>query len=101
MNRLLSTLSNLPPRLLSAAKSRLVGTFCLLLFSLCLSAKDIYIAQTAQGSANGTSAANAYAVTWFNTAGNWGSGSSQINPGDTVHLCGTITSVLTIQASGT
>jgi len=66
-----------------------------------ISAKDIYIAQTAQGSGNGTAAANAYAVTWFNTSGNWGSGASQINPGDTVHLCGTITSALTAQGSGT
>jgi hypothetical protein len=81
--------------------NRLASVFCFLLSAFCLSAKDIYVAQTAQGSGNGTSAANAYAVTWFNTAGNWGSSGSQINPGDTVHLCGTITSALTAQASGT
>jgi len=81
--------------------SRVVWVIGVFMTSGLVSAKDIYIAQTAQGSGNGTSAANAYAVSWFNTAGNWGSGSSQINPGDTVHLCGTITSALTIQASGT
>ena len=81
--------------------SRVVWVIGVFITSGLVSAKDIYIAQTAQGSGNGTSAANAYAVSWFNTAGNWGSGSSQISPGDTVHLCGTITSVLTIQASGT
>ena len=66
---------------------------------------NVYIAQTAQGSNNGTSCANAYAVTFFNTAGNWGSGTGQIGPGTTVHLCGTISvanggSGLTFQGSG-
>ena len=55
------------------------------------SASNIYIAQTAAGSADGTDCADAYAYTFFNTASNWGSGSSQIGPGTTVHLCGTIT----------
>jgi len=70
------------------------------------SASNIYIAQSAAGSANGTSCANAYAYTFFNTSGNWGSGSAQIGPGTTVHLCGTITGAanatgLTFQGSGT
>lgn len=64
-------------------------------------AADVYIAQTAQGSNNGTSCANAYAVTFFNTSANWGSGSGKIGPGTTVHLCGTIASQLTVQGSGT
>ncbi len=53
-------------------------------------ANDIYIAQSAAGSANGSNCANAYAATFFNTAANWGSGANKIGPGTTVHLCGTI-----------
>ncbi len=67
---------------------------------------NVYIAQTAQGSNNGTSCANAKAVSFFNTAGNWGTGTGQIGPGTTVHLCGVFstatpnTSMLTLQGSG-
>jgi len=64
-------------------------------------AGNIYIAQTAQGTGAGSSCTNAKAVTWFNTAANWGSGSSQIGPGTTVNLCGTISSSLTVSGSGT
>lgn len=64
-------------------------------------AKDLYVAQNAQGSNTGADAADAYALAWLNTAGNWGTGSSNINPGDTVHLCGTFTTPLTISGSGT
>jgi len=55
-------------------------------------ANDVYIAQNAGGSANGSSCANAYAVGYFNTPGNWTSGTpsaTQIGPGTTLHLCGT------------
>ena len=70
------------------------------------SASNIYIAQNASGSANGSSCANAYPYTFFNTSGNWGQGGSQIGPGTTVHLCGTITApanacnYLSFQGSG-
>ncbi|MCZ2147207.1 MAG: hypothetical protein LC126_05480 [Bryobacterales bacterium] len=63
-------------------------------------AKDIYIAQSAAGSNTGTSCANAYAVSFFNTTSNWGSGSGQIGPGTIVHLCGTITTGLVARGSG-
>ena len=71
----------------------------------CEAASDIYIAQNAGGLANGTSCANAYASGFFNSVANWGTGSSQIGPGSTVHLCGTFTgaagsTMLTAQASG-
>lgn len=49
---------------------------------------NVYIAQTATGSADGSSCANAYAATFFNTAANWGSGSTQIGPASVVHICG-------------
>jgi len=69
-------------------------------------AKDIYIGQNSSGSSNGTSCANAYTYTWFNNAGNWGTGSAQIGPGTTVHVCGIVagsagSTVLTFQGSGT
>ncbi len=64
------------------------------------SATAVYIAQTAAGSANGSNCTNAYPVTFFNTSGNWGSGASQIGPGTTVHLCGTISSPLWALGSG-
>src|SRR5713101_8335216 len=68
------------------------------------SAKDIYISQS--GTGTGTSCADALAVAWFNNAADWGSGSTQIGPGTTVHLCGTFTgapgsTMLTFHGSGT
>ncbi len=55
------------------------------------SATNVYIAQSAVGVADGSSCANARAYTFFNSASNWGSGSAQIGPGSTVHLCGIFT----------
>lgn len=76
---------------------------CLILSPGVCFAEDIYIAQNSAGAANGTSCGNAYAVPWFNTSGNWANPkqAGKIGPGDTAHLCGTITSQLTILASGT
>jgi hypothetical protein len=69
-------------------------------------AKDIYIAQGSAGAINGADCTNAYPATWFNSSSNWGSAATQINPGDTVHLCGTFTgaagtTMLSVQGSGT
>ncbi len=50
-------------------------------------ANDIYIAQAAVGANNGADCADAYAVSYFNSSSNWGTG--KIAPGTTVHLCGT------------
>lgn len=81
----------------------------LLVFASPLFANDVFVAQSAAGSANGSSCANAYAASYFNTSGNWTSGvpsGTQIGPGTTVHLCGTFTEsagasgTLTIQGSG-
>lgn len=55
---------------------------------------DYYIAQSAAGSRGGSSCANAKAITW-----NWTS--PNVIGDDTVHLCGTITSQLSIPQSGT
>jgi len=59
-------------------------------------AGDYYIAQTAAGSGNGSSEANADAIADLT----WGNG-NMVDAGDTLHLCGTITSTLTIGADGT
>jgi hypothetical protein len=69
-------------------------------------ATDYYVAQNATGANSGVDSADAYSATWFNTASNWGSGAGKINPGDTVHICGTWTgaansTLLTFQGSGT
>jgi peptidoglycan hydrolase-like protein with peptidoglycan-binding domain len=62
---------------------------------------DFYIAQSAEGTGTGADCADALPVTWFNNAPSWGTGTSQIGPGDTVHLCGNITTNLVAQGSGT
>jgi hypothetical protein len=66
---------------------------------------DVYIAQVASGSGNGSSCSNAEPYTFFNLSSNWGSG-KPIAPGSTVHLCGTFTGtageeLLIAQGSGT
>lgn len=61
---------------------------------------SVYVGQTASGSANGSSCANELSAAFFNSAGNWGTGSAQIGPGTTVHLCGTITSPLAAHGNG-
>lgn len=62
-------------------------------------AKDVYVAQTSSGAASGADCSDAYALSWLNTASNW-------VPGETIHLCGTITgapnsTAITVPASGT
>lgn len=64
-------------------------------------AKDIFVAQAATGNADGTDAANTYALAWLNTAANWNKGAGTIQPGDTVHLLGTLANNLTISGNGT
>jgi len=66
---------------------------------------NIYLAQSALGSANGADCNDAYSYSFFNSSGNWGTGGAQIGPGTTVHLCGTFTgtpgqTLLTFQGSG-
>ncbi len=55
---------------------------------------------TQSGAPSGNCTTNVQPVTWFDSGANWGAGASQIGPGTTVHICGTITSVLTPQGSG-
>jgi len=69
--------------------------FALLLSVGVCDASDYYIAQSAAGSGNGSNCANADAIADLT----WGGG-NMVDAGDTLHLCGTITSTLTIGASG-
>ncbi len=69
-------------------------------------AKDFYIAAKQAGTGSGTGCSTAKPYTWFNTANSWGTGSTQIGPGTTVHLCGTFTGtagqqLLLVGGSGT
>jgi len=77
-----------------------VFAFSVLAFS---SATDVYI--TPDGSSQGVCTSNPQTPAWFNSSSNWGSGSSQIGPGTTVHLCGVFSgaaasNVLTTQGNG-
>jgi len=62
---------------------------------------DYYVAQAAAGLDDGSSCANAESVLWLNDPAAWGPMSGQIGPGSVIGLCGTITSQLTMQGSGT
>jgi hypothetical protein len=57
-----------------------------------------HVSQSSAGSANGTSLANCWGASDFNTSGNWGVG--KINSGDTVYLYGSFTTRLTVLGSG-
>ncbi len=87
-----------------------LGLFLALLMgskSASASASSIYIGQSAIGSANGADCNDTYAYTFFNSSSNWGTGASQIGPGTTVYLCGTLTAAagasgyLVFQGNGT
>jgi hypothetical protein len=85
----------------AAAYLALIAVFS---FATMCRAADFYIAQTAQGAGSGADSADAKATSFFNNSGNWSSPTKvagKIGPGDTVHLCGTISTALTVQAGGT
>lgn len=69
---------------------------------LCLPAHAATFFLSESGGGAGTSCASPLAVSFFNTGSNWANPkvSGKIGPGDTVQLCGTIASTLTLQNSG-
>jgi hypothetical protein len=73
-------------RLLVEAAAVLALATCLLLNGSTVSAKDFYLSQG--GSGTGVSCASPLDFSWFNNAANWGTGTAQIGPGTTVHVCG-------------
>jgi hypothetical protein len=94
-----------PTRMHTIQKLIAILGFMLLIPMAYASITDVYLAQSAQGAGDGSSCSNAKAASFFNTSGNWGSGSSQIGAGSTVHLCGVFTggnasNILQFQGSG-
>lgn len=70
-------------------------------------ASDIFLAQSAAGAGDGSSCANARAISWFNATSSWGAAPGLIGPGTNIHLCGNFNdstpgdTLLTFQGSGT
>ena len=83
-------------------KRLIIISSCMVLFPFVSFAEDIYISETLQGADTGSNYSNSHSASWFNTSGNWANPkqSGKIGPGDTAHLCGTITTQLTTQVSG-
>src|SRR5690349_3658015 len=85
---------------------RSISILIFLFTTLPAGAKDFYIAAKQAGTGSGTGCSTAKPYTWFNSASSWGTGTAQIGPGTTVHLCGTFTGtpgqqLLVVGASGT
>ncbi|MCE5211850.1 MAG: hypothetical protein LLG40_09885 [Deltaproteobacteria bacterium] len=80
----------------------LIILFIALAFPCLCFAEDIYIAQTSTGSSTGVACANAHGSDWFNNESHWANPkqSGAIGPGDTIHLCGTISTTLRPRNSG-
>jgi hypothetical protein len=72
--------------------NRLVTILCALL-AIPVMAADFYVSQNGSGSTN--------SLAWLNVQTNWNRGAGTILPGDTVHLCGTLTNNLGIRTNGT
>jgi hypothetical protein len=89
---------------MNALQNRLTVAFSVVAFAAFAALArggDIYVAQSSAGLGDGSAAANAEPVSFFNTPTNWGSGGTQIGPGDTVHLVGKISTPLVAQQGGT
>lgn len=88
-------------------KCRFSGSGALLLLPLIMgffafsAGGQIYVAQAAQGTGDGSSAANAHSLAWLNQTANWNSGPGTVQPGTIVNLIGTFTNELDILGSGT
>lgn len=72
-----------------------------LLSALPCVAEDLYIGQSSAGAGDGSNCSNQLPYTFFNSSGNWGAGAGKISAGDTVHVCGAVTTQLSIQSAGT
>ena len=71
--------------------------------SIAHASNSVYLAQASAGGNTGVDCADAKAVSYFNTSGNWSATPTgvQIGPGTTVFLCGSsVTTNLTFQGNG-
>jgi hypothetical protein len=80
--------------------------FAFLVVALPAGAKDLYVATNQVSTGTGTGCSTAKSVAWFNATTSWGTGATQIGPGTTVHLCGTLTGaagqqLLLVRGNGT
>ena len=85
---------------------RFTLVLALLFAALPAGAKDFYIAANQAGTGTGTGCSTAKSYTWFNNTASWGTGTTQIGPGTTVHLCGTFNGtpgqqLLVVRGNGT
>src|ERR1700740_3345998 len=85
---------------------RFILVLGLLFTALPAGAKDFYIAASQAGTGTGTGCSTAKSYTWFNNTASWGTGTTQIGPGTTVHLCGTFNGMpgqqlLVVRGNGT
>jgi len=96
------SMTSSPAKRLNAPKLALMAAAALLSIGgaggAAASAGTVYVSQS--GSGDGSSCSSARSAAWFNSSSNWGSGATQIGPGTTVRLCGTITTGLTFQGNG-
>ena len=73
---------------------RILYTLIILLFSTFAFAADqtYYVTSNGSGSQNGTSYANSWSISDFQSSGNWSASedANKIDPGDTVYFCGSI-----------
>src|SRR5215475_14695230 len=65
-----------------------------------LFAENVYVSQS--GAGDGSSCTSSRSASWFNSSANWANPkqTGKIGPGDTVFLCGTVTTSLALQNSG-
>jgi hypothetical protein len=81
---------------------KILITLFILFLPVAVGAETIYVSQSGGTVSCGSwGSQSTQSTAWFNTAANWGGGAGEIDPGDTVRFCGTITTNLTVQASGT
>jgi hypothetical protein len=78
---------------------KVVSAFVVMLNLMSAHAGHFFAAQNASGSGSGSDPSNTLSVSALNNSTTW-NGSGKINPGDTVHLLGTISTPLTFPASG-
>jgi hypothetical protein len=69
-------------------------------------AADWYVSQNGSGAQSGADSNDCQTIAWVsaftgNGPINWGSGPGQITAGDTIHLVGTISNMLSLMGSGT